>query len=228
MITKIIKIKFKRVAILLLVVLLLLSGCKSGDNASEPEASCVTEYEYITETVESSDTTQKETSSNVHEESSSMVEPPKTDTVESLITQPEKPTDSGDDNDMDDSCMLIVKGKEIADTPIKLNYEYHYAELPLTTIIKELGAKVEWKDKTTAKIKIHEKNYFLDSIKGSLVAEGDTFNILVVAPGSRHGVFYRTVGNEFIIDSDSAILLLMNIMGAKISIDYDNRIVKIT
>lgn len=150
-----------------------------------------------------------------------------TSTTSSTPTQSEKIINSGDDN-MDDAYKLIVKGKEIAvANHIKLNYEHHYAELPLTAIMKELGAKVEWQSKTTAKITFDGKYYLLDTTKGSLIEIGNTLNILVVAPGSKHGVFYRVVDNEFIIDSDSAKLLLINIMGAKISVDYDHRIVNI-
>ena len=130
---------------------------------------------------------------------------------------------------MKDTYKLIVKGKEITITnQSKLNYEHHYAELPLIAIMKELGAKVEWQGKTTAKITFDGKDYFLDTAKGSLVEKGSTFNMLVVAPGSKHGVFYRTVGNEFIIDSDSAKMLLVNKLGVKISVDYNDRIVNIS
>ncbi len=94
--------------------------------------------------------------------------------------------------------------------------------------MRELGAKTEWQSKTTVKITFDEKDYFLDTEKGSLVEAGKTFNVLTVAPGSKHGTFYQVVGDEFVIDSDSAELLLVNIMGAKISIDYDERIVNIS
>ncbi len=145
----------------------------------------------------------------------------------STLTQSEEPIDSGEDN-MEDTYKLIVNGKRIVvSNYIKLNYVHRYAELPLTAIMKELGAKVEWQSKTTAKITFGEKGYILDTTKGSLIEIGNSFNVLVVAPGSKHDVFYRVVDNEFVIDSDSAKLLLINIMGAKISIDYDHRIVTI-
>lgn len=145
----------------------------------------------------------------------------------STLNQSQKPSNSGDDN-MDAAYKLVVKGKEIAvSNHIKLNYEHQYAELPLTAIMKELGARVEWQSKTTAKITFNGKDFILDTTKGSLVEMGKTFNVLVVAPGSKHGTFYRVVNNEFIIDSDSAKLLLINIMGVKISVDYDYRIVNI-
>lgn len=156
-------------------------------------------------------------------------EPSSNESIEdsSTSTQSEKTTNPGDDN-MQDTYKLIVNGKEIdVSNHIKLNFEYHYAELPLTAIVKELGAKVEWLSKTTAKITLGEKGYLLDTTKGSLIEIGNTFNVLVVAPGSKHDVFYRVVDNEFVIDSDSAKLLLINIMGANISVDYEHRIVNI-
>ena len=121
-----------------------------------------------------------------------------------------------------------MKDREIAtESKIELNYELRYAELPLIAIIKELGAKVEWQSKTIAKATIQERNYFLDTVKGTLVEEGNGFNLLTVAPGSKHGAVYRASGDEFIVDSDTAKLLLVNKMGAKININYEDKIVSI-
>jgi hypothetical protein len=135
---------------------------------------------------------------------------------------------TGDDKNMDNNCKLIVKGKDITSgNHVSLNYENRYAELPLTVVMKELGAKVEWQGQTTAKITFGGKDYTLDTIKGTLVEVGGTFNVLMVAPGTTHGIFYQVIGEEFIIDSDSAKMLIINMMGAKISIDYDKKIVSI-
>lgn len=134
---------------------------------------------------------------------------------------------TGEDN-MNNDCKLIVKGKDITSgNYINLNYEKRYAEIPLTAVMKELGAKVEWQSNTTAEITFGGKDYALDTTKGTLIEDGGTFNILTAAPGSTHGIFYQVIGDEFIIDSDSAKMLIINMMGAKISIDYDNKIVSI-
>lgn len=129
---------------------------------------------------------------------------------------------------MNNYCTLIVNGKDItAGNYALLNYEYRYAELPLTAVMKELGAKVEWQDKTKAKITFGGKDYILDATQGSLIEQGEAFNVLTLAPGSKHGVFYQVVGNEFVVDSDSAQMLIIHMMGAKINIDYDNKIINI-
>lgn len=92
---------------------------------------------------------------------------------------------------MNNYCTLMVNGNDItAGNHVRLNYEHRYAELPLTVVVKELGAKVEWEDKTKAKITFGGKDYILDTTKGSLVESGSTFNVLMVAPGSNHSVFY--------------------------------------
>ena len=128
----------------------------------------------------------------------------------------------------DDSCKLLVKGKDItADNYVKLNYEYRYAELPLTAILKESGASVKWQDKSTAQITFGGKDYHLDATKGTMTEVGGTVNILSVAPGSEHGTFYKVVDGEFIIDSDSAKLLIINIMQLKMTVDFDKKIVNI-
>lgn len=141
---------------------------------------------------------------------------------------PSKTTSSGDDSKLNTECKLIVNGNDITNgNHIKINYEKRYAELPLTAVVTALGAKVEWQSKTTATISFGGKKYILDTTKNSLVEDGSTFNVLIVAPGSTHGSFFQVVGNEFVVDSDTAKLLLANNMGAKIKTDYDQAIVSI-
>lgn len=218
--------------ILLCIVLFNIIGCSEAttplptDDVSTVSPMQSAENSFKPSSTEPVENTFKPSSTESAENS---FKPSSTESVGDSLTptQSEKTINSGDNN-VEDAYKLIVNGKEIAVSDnIKLNYEYHYAELPLTAIMKELGAKVEWQSKTTAKITLGEKGYLLDTTKGSLIEIGNTFNIITVAPGTKHGVFYRVVDNEFIIDSDSAKLLLINIMGAKMSVDYDHRIVNI-
>lgn len=85
-------------------------------------------------------------------------------------TQSKTTTNSEGDKDMNKNCKLIVNGKDITSgNYVKLNYEYHYAELPLTLVMKALGAKVEWQSNTTAMITFGGKDYILDTTKDSLI-----------------------------------------------------------
>lgn len=122
---------------------------------------------------------------------------------------------------------LIVNEKEITVTNhVRLNYEYHYAELPIIAILKELGANVEWQSETTANIALNGKGYFLDISKASLVNKGNDFNFLIIPPCSNHGTFYQVADKELIIDSDSARLILMEI-GFTVNINFEDGIVNI-
>lgn len=157
--------------------------------------------------------------SNVKEESSPS---------SSTLTPSKVVTNLGEKTDMKNNIRLIVKGKDItSDNFVNLNYECHYAELPLTAVLKALGAKVEWKKQTIAKITINNKDYILDTNRASLVEAGDKINLLVVAPGSNHGVKSQVINNEFVIDSDSVKLFIVNMIGAKIEINYNEKIINI-
>ena len=203
--------KKKIFCILLCFILLSIIGCSETETLSP-----IDDGSTVSSTQSASDSHELSSTQSTTDASTTMSSP-----------EFEEPNNSGDDN-MDATYKLFVNEKEVTvANHIKLNYEHHYAELPLTAIMKELGAKVEWQSKTTAKITLGKKDYLLDTTKGSLIEIGNTHNVLVVAPGSKHGVFYRVVDNEFVIDSDSAKLLLINIMGAKISVDYEHRIVNI-
>ena len=129
---------------------------------------------------------------------------------------------------MKSDCQLIVRGNNItAGHYVSINYEERYAELPLVAVMEELGAKVKCQDETTVKISYKCKDYILDKTRGTLTEVGDTHNIFLIPPGGNHGVYYRVVDNEFIIDSDSAKLLINNRMGAKLRINYDEGVVNI-
>lgn len=142
--------------------------------------------------------------------------------------QSETANNSGDDQKMDNNCKLFVRGVEIAaGHHVALNFEQRYAELPLIAIVKALGAKVEWKNETTATITFDDEEYVLNTAENSLIKAGRTANILIVAPGATHGSYFQVIEGEFVADSDSMLYLLTYLMGAKIRIDYDTLIVNI-
>ena len=123
---------------------------------------------------------------------------------------------------------LIVNGKDITNgNHIKINYEYLYAELPFTAVVTALGAKVEWSSKTIATITFGGKDFILDTAKVSFTEVGGGPNAFIIPPGTAHGIHSQIIGDEFVIDSDSARGLIVNMMGAKIDIDYERAIVKI-
>ncbi len=56
--------------------------------------------------------------------------------------------------------------------------------------------------------------------------EGDSFNIIAVPPGTRHGGNYEICDKEFMIDSN-CLDHFMYLLGARITIDYDRDVVTI-
>lgn len=128
---------------------------------------------------------------------------------------------------IDNNVKLFVKGNNIAsDNYVNFHTDANtcYFELPLTAIIKELGASVGWENKTTATIRFDGKEYILNTEKCSLIAKGGTINILSTPPGgTRH---YKTVDEELIIDNIT-IRGFINMMGFNIKADYDKMVVEI-
>jgi len=127
------------------------------------------------------------------------------------------------------NCTLIINGKDITSG----NYEklyYNYADLPMTAIMKALGAKVEWQNKTTALITCGDKKYILNTTKCTLFDVGKPqdddlkYNIITVFPGGYR--FYKVVGDEFVLDS-STMGRVVALMGAKINIDYEKAVITI-
>ena len=126
----------------------------------------------------------------------------------------------------DNNCTLILNGVELSSAHyVHIDYEWRYAELPLTAVVEALGATVEWDSDTTARITYRDSLYKLDVSKNSLVKKGNRFNVIALPPGEPNG-FYLMIGSEYVIGSNSLEYLLRS-MGASIQIDYENSVVSI-
>ena len=121
-----------------------------------------------------------------------------------------------------------MRGKDITagNHVILNNYEYRYAaELPLTAVMKELGAKVEWQNNATAEITFGGKEYALNTTACTLI-EVESGRGFIYPIGGGYS-FREVINNEFVVDGATMTSVVVNMMGAKISIDYDKKIVKI-
>ncbi len=117
-----------------------------------------------------------------------------------------------------DNCRLIVNGKEIPSGNFaRLITEYESAELPLITIMRELGAEVTWKDDTTVTFTYNGANYDMDVSKPDFG--------LPRPPGSAY-YFRAVVAGEIVIDDASARGIIAW-MGAQIKIDVDEMVIEI-
>lgn len=132
-----------------------------------------------------------------------------------------------DEQSMNSNFKLIVNGKNISsDKMLLINHEKKYAEIPLIATLNALECQVEWINEKKVKIINGDAVYILNPSKKTLNKKGDSFNIISVAPGATHGVYCKTLEQEFIIDSDT-ISYFLYLLGAKLAIDYENNTVKI-
>lgn len=128
------------------------------------------------------------------------------------------PTTSTEDNTMNNNCTLVVNGRDITDgVYVYLNTDNYDVEIPLTAVMKELGANVEWKDEHTVAIEHNGDEVVIDITE-------EAFGI-PLPPGATHYA-RNIVDGEIIIDSTS-VNGLIRWMGAYVRIDYENRIVEI-
>ena len=128
---------------------------------------------------------------------------------------------------MGNNCQLIVNGKDITENVyVHLNLEQRYAELPLTAVAKALGASVKWEKATRATIKFDGKKYVLDTAKNSLYDRETNANLIALPPGTPHAAYYQVRDGEFIVDSDT-MWGFVYLMGARIKINFDERIITI-
>ena len=117
------------------------------------------------------------------------------------------------------NCKLIVNGRDITDSAyVFLHADIQDAEIPLTTVLKELGAHVQWSDNANVIITYDGRSCSFDT---SLYDYG-----LPQAPGSR---FYirRIVGNEVIMDLTSVTGFIVHWFNKQIIINYEDGVIEI-
>lgn len=150
-------------------------------------------------------------------------------TVSTLPIQIETNSGTEGGENMNKNCRLLVNGKDISsENYVFLNYEYHYADLPLIAIVKALGGEAEWEEEMIATIEYNGKQYILNAEQYALVEKDQNAvqNFFAPPPGAIHGLGGQIIGDEYVISS-VVIKRFITRLGAKISIDYDASIVYI-
>ena len=149
---------------------------------------------------------------------------PTTTTVTSTTTTSEDPgsttnsTSNATENTTQNEGKLIVNGRELS-----LNNYFHMdaenltIDIPITAIMKELGAKVEWKSETKVVISHGDVERVMDIT--------DTFFGILVPPGSRHWC-REVINGEIVVDYISVRGWILG-MGADFKIDFDTMTTKI-
>lgn len=115
------------------------------------------------------------------------------------------------------NCRLIVNGKDItSENYVHLVEEYQEVEIPVTAVMKELGAEVEWKGK---KVTITHNGY-------QRVIDTTQQAFGMPRPPCSAYCCRKMIDGEVVIDSVSAGGMI-RWMGAQISINVDEKIIEI-
>lgn len=128
---------------------------------------------------------------------------------------------------VNNDCKLYINGKEMENVYIYINNDYKCAEIPLLTILAELGAEVIPQNEKEIKIIYNGEEFFINTEDKTFIFKEDNSNGLMLPPGSRGGTF-KVVDEEVIVDTNSSRYLLKNVFDATIKIDYAMGIVFIT
>lgn len=126
-------------------------------------------------------------------------------------------TTSRENTQLQNNCRLIVKGKDITEgNYVRIIEEHQMAEIPLTAVMKELGAEVEWKGK---KVTITHNGY-------QRVIDTTQQAFGMPRPPCSAYCCRKMIDGEVVIDSVSAGGMI-RWMGAQISINVDEKIIEI-
>lgn len=121
---------------------------------------------------------------------------------------------------------MIVDGNEVdCDGYLVIDEPKHITELPVLTIMKALGADIEWLDEESVLITYDSKEYLLDIPNISLSERGGFGNYIAPPPGSSENC-YKFDGDEFVV-SGIAFAYFLKKINVNMTIDYDNLIVYI-
>ncbi len=215
----------KKMCMFLCAFLIILTGCSPGgatDSSLTSDSSVILNESLISDDLDSSvisnqSLTDEDTDSTA--KSQAVDTSTSTSLPESSTGMDLEESESDKNKYKDNNCKLIVKGKDITtQCYVHIDENNRGAEIPITAIAIELGAKVEWKDSSEVEIGYGERKISFD------IAESHFGHVRM--PGSK---FYvrKVVGNEIVVDNETAQYRLSYLMNAMIEIDFDNRIITV-
>lgn len=123
------------------------------------------------------------------------------------------------------NAQLIVNGNDITEGNYAyIDYEKENTVLPVTTVLKALGAKIEWYPLGEHAGIGRSRVYFYLNGKGIYF---DTFSKGVTLDTGQTDVVRMKVGNELYLDVDSIETMLYQGLGVIIDVDYENGIINV-
>lgn len=196
-------------------LLLMLTGCTKSVRVNEPAGSVTVK----TTATSIPDLDTMPTDTVAHTETVSAVtatNPPIT--VTNSPVQTENPSNL-EDGVMDNNCRLIVNGKDITNSAyVRMDVQARTIELPLTAVLKSLGAEVKYCDENTFEVTFGD---FTDVIYLSEFDYG-----LPIPPGTQNGV-RKIVGGDFIVEYDTAYHYLVMGVGVTLNVSYDDLTIEV-
>ena len=93
------------------------------------------------------------------------------------------------------------------------------ANIPFLTLCVYAGCDVKWIGNQMVTISYHEQKYILDIENISLVAQGDSYNCLVPAPGSTN-YYFCVIDKEVVLDHITTMYALRE-MGIVVQFEFD-------
>ena len=114
---------------------------------------------------------------------------------------------------------LIVNGNDISSKCyFKIYKSEQYAEIPVTAVLEELGAKVEWNDNIVTIT-------YNDIVLSYNTSDGDYG---YYAPPGANNITRKIVNGDMIFEDDSAHVLIRALFGLLTTVDYENMIIEIS
>lgn len=124
------------------------------------------------------------------------------------------------------SGKIIIRGKEISSD--KAIIYHNYADIPLTDVLKAMGAKIVYKYKHNVRIRFNGTVYLLNLDEGTMFAGNDSEqNLLHQIVGGP--IFVYRVDDELMVNN-STLAHLLSSMGEEVFVntDRENNCVRIT
>lgn len=145
---------------------------------------------------------------------------------ETVLTKDDNTSKSGES--VNSNCKLIVNGKEISSKSyVYIDYDKHYAELPLTSIFMELGATVDWVSGSKAIIVYKNNKYVLDTeIPKLYLYKNKNTNYFIPPPGGGHTYVFKFVDREYII-SNGTMITVATFLGIEFKVDYNTGVITV-
>ena len=130
----------------------------------------------------------------------------------------------GDEQKMGLKGKIFVNQVEITNQSSTIFNHDKFANLPVISIVKALGAEIIWAADNIANITYKGKIFQLNTTENYLREGEHMRNYIAAPPGLTHSVCYQTIDGDYFVDSDS-MKAFFNAIQVKMTIDYDNLVV---